>query len=123
MGALDIVKDGATAAGFAKILVDVVKLMPVPAPGAVLPVLAFVFSEGCAFLLFFAGSTDPLNRQSIAITVLVGIAATGGAIIATALQSKANKTEERVDAALVAPVGTTKAQVDAQVFGGTGDSK
>jgi ABC-type Fe3+-siderophore transport system permease subunit len=122
MDALDIVKDGATAAGFAKILVDLVKLMPIPSPGAVLPILAFVFAEGSAFLLFLAGAGD-VNRQSMAITVLVGIAATGVAIGATALQSVANKTEARVDAALVAPVGTTKAQVDAQVFGGTGDGK
>lgn len=119
--ALDIVKDGATAAGFAKILVDLVKIMPVPSPSVILPVLAFAFAEGCAFLLFLAGDS-PTSRQSIAVTVLVGIAATGVAIAATQLQSKGDKVEERVDTALAAPAGTTKKQVDAEVFG-TGDGK
>lgn len=122
MEAADIVIQGAAAAGFAKILVDLVKAIPLPSPAAVLPILAFVFSEACAFLLAGTSAETVFDRPTIFIVILVGIAATAGAMGATALQNKVNKTEERVDAALAAPAGTSKAESDATVFG-TGDGK
>jgi hypothetical protein len=122
MDAADIVIQGAAAAGFAKILVDLVKVIPIPSPSSILPILAFIFSEACAFLLAGTKAETVFNRPTVFIVILIGIAATAGAMGATALQSKANKTEERVDAALAAPAGTTKAESDASVFG-TGDGK
>lgn len=114
MDALEIVKDGATAAGFAKVLIDVIKMTPIPSPSTSLPILAFVASEVCAFLLFWAGDA-PMNRQSLAITVLVGIAATGGAVLASAFQTKADKVDERIDAALSLKPGSTVADVEKKV--------
>lgn len=121
MDALDIVKDGATAAGFAKILVDLVKIMPIPSPTIILPILAFVFAEACAFLLFLAGN-GAYSRQSVAITILVGIAAAATAIGATQLQTKADKVDEKLDVALAAKPGATRADVD-KIVSGTGDGK
>ena len=91
MDAADIITQGAAAAGFAKILVDLVKMSPLPSPSAVLPVFAFFFSQGCAFLAVAAKDTAVFNRPTIAATILVGIAATAGAIGLTAAQNKANK--------------------------------
>lgn len=91
MEAQDIITQGAAAAVFAKILVDLVKMSPVYSPSAVLPILAFIFSEGCAFLL---AGTDPsvvFDRSTIFTTALVGIGATAGAIGITAAQNQANK--------------------------------
>jgi len=121
MEALEIVKDGATAAGFAKILVDLVKVMPIPSPTVILPILAFIFAEACAFLLFLAGD-GVYSRQSVSITILVGIAAAATAIGATELQSRGDKVEEKIDAALAAKPGATRADVNAKVYG-TGDGK
>jgi hypothetical protein len=90
LGAADIVTQGAAAAGFAKVLVDLIKLSPVPSPSIVLPIFAFICSEGCAFLLFLANG-GAFTSQSIAICALVGIAATAGAIGMTAAQNKANE--------------------------------
>jgi ABC-type Fe3+-siderophore transport system permease subunit len=90
MDATAIITQGAAASVFAKVLVDVVKVSPVPSPGIVLPVLAFIFSEGAAFLLLMA-SVEPFTRQSVSLTVLVGIAATAGAMGTTALQNQANQ--------------------------------
>ena len=90
MDAADIITQGAAAAGFAKILVDLVKMSPLPSPSAVVPVLAFVFSEGCAFLLAMAGGAQ-FDRATIAVVALAGIGATAGAIGLTAAQNQANK--------------------------------
>ena len=87
--ASEIVTQGAAAAGFAKVLVDIVKMSPIPSPSAVVPVLAFLFSEGCAFLLALAGDTT-FTKPAIALTLLVGIAATAGAMGITIAQEKAN---------------------------------
>ncbi len=90
INAAEIVTQGAAAAGFAKILVDLVKMSPLPFAGAALPVLAFLFSEVCAFLLF-AASGGVFTSASISLTVLVGIAATAGAIGLTAAHNKGNE--------------------------------
>ena len=91
MDAQSIITQAAAAAGFSKILVDLVKMSPVYSPSALLPILAFIFSEGCAFLL---AGTDPgvvFDRSTIFTTALVGIGATAGAIGITAAQNQANK--------------------------------
>lgn len=88
MNPIDIVTQGAAAAGFAKILVDLVRLSPIPSPSAFLPPLALIFSEACAFLLF-AAKGGTFNQQSIASTLLVGIAATAGAVGITEVQKQA----------------------------------
>lgn len=90
INAAEIITQGAAAAGFAKILVDLVKASPIPAASAALPVLALLFSEGCAFLLFGA-SGGAFTSANIMLTSLVGIAATAGAIGGTMLQNKVNQ--------------------------------
>jgi hypothetical protein len=112
MDAADIITQGVAAAGFAKVLVELVKLSPIPAARSALPILAFFFSEGCAFLLAATKATTVFDRPTIAIVVLVGISATAGAIGLTALQSKADRVEERVETALELPSGSTKSDVD-----------
>lgn len=86
----DIVTQGAAAAGFAKVLVDLIKLSPIPSPSVVLPIFAFICSEMCAFLLLIANG-GTVNSQTAAITALIGIAATAGAAGMTAVQNKANE--------------------------------
>lgn len=48
MDAASIVTQGAAAAGFAKILVDVVKVSPLPSPAMVLPELIYLTNHGRA---------------------------------------------------------------------------
>lgn len=91
MEAHDIITQGAAAAVFAKILVDLIKMSPVYSPPAVLPILAFLFSEGCAFLLAGTDAGTVFNRSTIFRTVLIGIAATAGAIGITEAQKQAAK--------------------------------
>ncbi len=90
MNATDIITQAAAAAMFAKVLVDVLKTSPIPSPSAVLPIAAFLFGEGAAFLLLIAGNGQ-LVRSAIAQTVLVGVLAGGSAIGVTALQNKSNE--------------------------------
>lgn len=108
----DIITQGAAAAGFAKILVELVKMTTLVASRNALPVLAFVFAEGCAFLLMATRDDVVFNRQTIAVTILIGIGATAGAIAATALQTKADKVNERIDTALSLPKNSTVQDVD-----------
>jgi hypothetical protein len=90
MDATDLITQAAAATMFAKVLVDIVKTSPIPSPTAVLPVLALLFGEGCAFLLFIAGG-GVLSHQTEAQIGLVGILAAGSAIGVTALQNKSNE--------------------------------
>lgn len=115
MDAADIITQGVAAAGFAKILVDLVKMSPIPATSAMLPILAFLFSEGCAFLLAGTNAETVFDRPTIFTVILVGVGATAGAIGSTALQTRADNVEKRVEAALVAPSGTTKKELDASM--------
>lgn len=91
MSTTDIITQGAATAGFAKVLVDLVKMSPIPSPSAVLPALAFLFSEACAFLLAGSDAATVFDRPTVMLTVLVGIAATAGAIGMTEAQNKANQ--------------------------------
>ena len=91
MDAQDVITQGAAAAGFAKVLVDLVKMSPVYSPPTLLPVMALIFSEGCAFLLAGTSAAVVFDRPTIFTTVLIGIAATAGAMGLTAAQNQANK--------------------------------
>lgn len=112
MDGTDIVTQGGAAAGFAKILVELVKMTTLVSNRNVLPAVAFLLAEGCAFLLMAANSDSVFNRQTIAVTILIGIGATAGAIAATALQTKADKVNERIDTALSLPKNSTTEDVD-----------
>lgn len=105
-----------------KVLVDIVKAAVPVIPASGLPVVGLVIAYLFCIVVLIANKT----AFDGSVYAQCGIAAVGaqvGAMAVTAFQNKVNKTEERVDAALAAPTGTTKAQVDAQVFKGTGDGK
>lgn len=105
----------AAGAGFiAKMVVDGVR-MAVDMPRWMPVLLAFVAAQAGEFLLLLSQGAE-FNRQSTAQALIVGLIAWAIAIGSTALQSKASRVEERVEAALAAPQGTTKKQVDAEVF-------
>jgi hypothetical protein len=107
----------AAGAGFiAKMVVDGVR-MAVDMPRWMPVLLAFFAAQGGELLLLLTQNAD-FNRVSLAQSTVIGLIAWGLTIGATTLQSKANRTEERVDAALAAPAGTTKQQSDATVFKG-----
>jgi ABC-type Fe3+-siderophore transport system permease subunit len=114
MDSMTILKDGATASLFAKFLTDIVKNSPFPTPSSLRPLLAMIFSFLSAFLLFLAGP-DSFSRQSIAAFVLVGIAGTAGAMVATMTQTVADKVKEREQIALDLPKGSTSKDVTAEL--------
>jgi hypothetical protein len=91
METVDIITQGAAAAGFAKVLVDLIKMSPIPSPSVVLPIFAFICAEGCAFLLAASDAATVFNRPTITLTILIGIAATAGAIGMTEAQKKASQ--------------------------------
>lgn len=90
MDPTDIITQAAAGSMFAKVLVDAIKTSPIPSPSAILPVLAFLFGEGAAFLLLLADN-GVLDRPSVSRTVLVGVLAGGSAIGVTVLQNKSNE--------------------------------
>lgn len=83
---VDVTAQAAAVAAFAKVLVDITKAV-IGGSGKLLPILALVYSEVMAFLLFATG-TAAFTRQSIALTVIVGIAAAGGAVAITEISRK-----------------------------------
>lgn len=101
----------AAGAGFiAKMVVDGVR-MAVDMPRWMPVLLAFLAAQGGEFLLLLSQGAE-FNRQSTAQAVIIGLIAWAIAIGSTALQTKAAKTEERVEAALQLPPGSSKADVD-----------
>lgn len=105
-----------------KVLVDIVKAAVPMLPAPALPLVGLVVAYLFCILVLVANKT----AFDGSVYAQCGIAAVGaqvGAMAVTAFQNKVNKTEERVEAALAAPAGTSKADVDAQVFKGTGDGK
>lgn len=114
-GGADIITQGAAAGAFAKVLVELVKMTSLVSNRNALPILAFVSSEVCAFLLAATGADFVFNRQSISLTILVGIGATAGAIAATALQTKADRVDERINVALTMQPGKTQKDVDKEI--------
>jgi hypothetical protein len=106
-----------------KVLVDVVKGAMPKLPSNVLPLIGLIIGFVFSMVVLLAIRT----AFDSAVLAQCGIAAVGaqvGAMAVTSFQSHVNKTEERVDAALAAKQGTSKAEIDAKVFNtGTGDGK
>jgi hypothetical protein len=101
----------AAGAGFiAKMVVDGVK-MAVDMPRWMPVLLAFVVAQGGEFLLLLSQNATFTN-PTIASAVIIGIIAWGLAIGVTALQTKANKVEEKIDAARNLPKGATREDVE-----------
>lgn len=97
-----------------KFLVDVVKEWNV-VPGPVLPVIGIVIGYVFCIVVLVAART-PFDS---AVFAQCGIAAVGAQIAAMAVtwnQTRADKVEERIQTALDLPQGSSKADVNAQVF-------
>jgi hypothetical protein len=105
-----------------KVLVDVVKAAMPKLPSSALPIVGLVIAYIFCLVVLVAAEIA-LKASVFAQCGIAAVGAQVGAMAVTAFQSKVNRTEERVDAALAAPAGTSKAEVDAQVFKGTGDGK
>ena len=114
-GLAQFIQAAAGAAFISKMIVDGIR-MAVDMPRWTPILLAFLAAQAGEFLLLLSqGST--FTTQSTAQAGIIGLIAWGLTIGVTELQRKANRTEERVDAALAAPAGTTKKESDAMVFG------
>ena len=100
-----------------KVLVDIVKGMWANAPSGVLPPIGLAIGFGVSILVLVA-IKQPLDGAVYAQCALAAVGAQVGAMAVSALQNKVNKVEERVEAALAAPEGTTKAEIDAAVKNG-----
>lgn len=97
-----------------KFLVDVVKDWNV-VPRQALPLVGVIIGYVFCVMTLIAART-PLDA---AVYSQCGIAAVGAQIVAMAVtwnQTRANKVEERIQTALDLPQGSSKAEVDAQVF-------
>lgn len=97
-----------------KFLVDVVKGWN-KVPGPMLPLVGIVIGYIFCIVALVAART-PFDA---AVYAQCGIAAVGAQIAAMAVtwnQTRANKVEERIQTALDLPKGSSKAEVDAQVF-------
>jgi hypothetical protein len=115
MNASDVITQGAAAAGFAKVLVEIVKMSLPNVSRNMIPLFALLLSEASAFLLVTASGTMSFDKQTIAVVILMGIGATAGAIGVSAVQTKADKVDERIDTALTLEPGSNKADVDAAI--------
>ena len=104
-----------------KVLVDVVKAAVPRLPSTLLPVVGLLIAYVFCLVVLVAAEIA-LKGSVLAQCGIASVGAQVGAMAVTAFQSKVNKTEERVDAALASKAGTTKAESDAKVFG-TGDGK
>jgi hypothetical protein len=102
-----------------KVLVDVVKGAVPKLPGTLLPLAGLLIGYLFSVVVLVAVEV-PFKASVWAQCAIAAVGAQVGAMAVTALQNKVNRTEERMDAALAAPAGTTKAEVDAQVFKGEG---
>lgn len=104
----------AAGAGFiAKMVVDGIR-MAIDLPRWAPILLAFIAAEGGEFLLLLSQGAV-FTQQTIAQSVIVGLIAWAIAIGSTALQTKAAKVDERIDAALSLPAGSTQTDVDKAV--------
>ena len=90
MDATSIVTMAAAVTTFVKVLVDAIKVSPIPSPGAIVPILALVLSFILSFVYQVAQGVT-MNHQVMAQTALVAILAFGGAVGVTALQNRGNQ--------------------------------
>jgi hypothetical protein len=104
----------AAGAGFiAKMVVDGVKMaadMPRWAP----VLLAFIAAQGGEFLLLLSQNAT-FTAPTVAQAGIIGLLAWGLAIGSTELQTKANRVEERLEAARSLPAGASKEDVEKAV--------
>lgn len=108
------IQAAAGAAFIAKMVVDGIR-MAVDMPRWMPVLLAFIAAQVGEFLLLLSqGAT--FTTQATAQAGIVGLIAWGLSIGVTELQKRASRVEERVDAALAAPAGTSKKESDATVF-------
>jgi hypothetical protein len=101
-----------------KVLVDVIKGMWPKAPPGFLPPIGLVIGFLMSLVVLVA-IKQPLDSAIYAQCTLAAVGAQVGAMAASALQNKVNRVEERVDAALAATPGTTKAEINDAVRNGT----
>ena len=103
----------AASAFLAKLIVDGIKIgIDLPRWGPVL--LAFIAAQLAQFGLLFSEDAV-LTRPTVAGAAITGVVAWGLAIGVTMAQTKGDRVEEKVDAALALPAGSTKADVEAKV--------
>jgi hypothetical protein len=113
MDVVGFLQAAATAALIAKLVVDGIKLaadLPRWAP----VLLAFAAAEGGQFTLMLANNAV-FSKPAVASGVIIGLFAWGLAIGATSLQTFANKTEARLDAALKLDSTASRADIDREV--------
>jgi hypothetical protein len=104
----------AAGAGFiAKMVVDGIR-MAVDMPRW-MPILVAFFAAQLGEFLLLLSQNATFTSQSIASASIIGLIAWGLAIGSTALQTKAAKVDERIDAALQLPAGSSTKDVDAAV--------
>lgn len=97
-----------------KFLVDVVKGWNV-VPGSALPVIGIVIGYAFCVLVLVAAEA-PFKASVFAQCGIAAVGAQIAAMAATWNQTRANKVEERIQTALDLPQGSSKADVNAQVF-------
>lgn len=98
-----------------KFLVDVVKGAWTTVPGAVLPLVGIVIGYVFCVIVLVASETT----FTAAVYAQCAIASVGAQVAAMAVtwnQTRANKVEERIQTALDLPQGSSKEDVNAQVF-------
>ena len=115
MTATEVITQGASAAVFAKVLVEVVKMTLPNMPRNFIPLWAFLLSEVSAFALAMTSEATVFNRATVAAVFLVGVGATATAIGISAAQNRADKVDERIETALQLQPGSTKSDVDEAV--------
>jgi hypothetical protein len=104
------IQAAAGAAIIAKMCVDGLK-MAVDMPRWMPVLLAFIAAQGGEFLLLLSQGAQ-FTSQGIAQAIIIGLIAWAIAIGSTELQSKANKVEEKIDAARNLPKGATRQDVE-----------
>lgn len=104
------IQAAAAASLIAKLVVDGIK-MAVDLPRWAPILLAFAAAEGGEFLLLVSQGAA-FSSQLTAQASVVGLFAWGLTIGVTQLQTFANKTNEKIDAALILPAGSSRADVE-----------
>lgn len=97
-----------------KVLVDVVKgAVPVLPPG-LLPLVGLILGFGASVVVLIASRTH-FDGSVYAQCAIAAVGAQIAAMAATSLQTKVQKVDERIDAALGMDSTKTRADVDAKV--------
>lgn len=97
-----------------KVLVDVVKAAIPKIPPTTLPVVGLIVAYIFCLVVLVAAEI-PFRGSVYAQCAIAAVGAQVGAMAVTALQTHVNKVDEKIQTALDAKPGTTRAQVDAKV--------